>query len=310
MRVSSHDIPRFQRTADFKTARPRRVRGGLKLNNKDFPPEFGWAASKWFDMVTTAASSESLKLGHEYARLGQTRSMDLQPGALQGRVQGRVSDAYRVSISCPVIPAAEWETLIAAMAEQAIFSATLLSGELSLEIEELFATKGHALLPDGKQFTTSCTCGHDGPWCRHACCLALLLAERIERDPLTLFTLRGMRSTELVDRLRAGRASRSSATANGPRRPLGGPDWPGLRDHDPAPPLAECLDDFWEAGPELAEVETPIKPPEVTHALLRRLGPSPFEGAKFPLVGLLATCYDAISRSVLEKREPDQDHTV
>ena len=33
--------------------------------------------------------------------------------------------------------------------------------------------------------------------------------------------------------------------------------------------------------------------------LLRRIGPSPFTGAKFPLAGLLATCYDAISQAVI-----------
>ena len=35
------------------------------------------------------------------------------------------------------------------------------------------------------------------------------------------------------------------------------------------------------------------------HPLLRRLGPSPFESSRFPFVGLLATCYDVISKAAL-----------
>ncbi|MBY0260823.1 MAG: hypothetical protein K2Q20_00665, partial [Phycisphaerales bacterium] len=59
---------------------------------------------------------------------------------------------------------------------------------------------------------------------------------------------------------------------------------------------------FWTApDPEaLAGLDMPIALPEVSHPLLRRVGPSPFVGAKFPLVGLLATCYDVISQSVID----------
>jgi hypothetical protein len=72
--------------------------------------------------------------------------------------------------------------------------------------------------------------------------------------------------------------------------------------------LDACLDRFWEAGLELDQVDAPIAPPEVSHPLLRRLGPSPFEQSRFPFVGLLATCYDVISAAALrDEDEPDTD---
>ncbi len=305
--------PRFQRGPDFKTAKPRRVRGGLRLSKKDWPPRLSWAGMKWFEFVSAAATGEAMSLGHEYARLGQTRAMEISPGVISGRVQGRVYEAYRVTITVPAFSEEQWGTLIGAMAEQAIFSAKLLSGEVGPGVEELLGTMGLSLLPEPGAVPTTCPCGHEGSWCRHACCLALLAADAIERDALTLFTLRGMRGADLVERLKDLRSARSAAaadaavfgspgsTAAAARRAIGGPDWPGLRDRDPAPALSECLDEFWEAGPELDEIETPMKPPTVSHALLRRLGPSPFEEAKFPLVGLLATCYDTISTRVIER---------
>ena len=61
------------------------------------------------------------------------------------------------------------------------------------------------------------------------------------------------------------------------------------------PPLDQDVGRFWDAGPELAEVDLQLEPPAVSKPLLRRLGPSPFDQASFPLVGLLATCYDVIS---------------
>src|SRR5690606_31706193 len=74
-----------------------------------------------------------------------------------------------------------------------------------------------------------------------------------------------------------------------------GPDTP------PSPPLEASIEDFWEAGPALESFETPLRKPEVSYALLRRLGPSPFTEGRFPLVGLLATCYNSVSRSALQE---------
>lgn len=60
--------------------------------------------------------------------------------------------------------------------------------------------------------------------------------------------------------------------------------------------LEEVLDQFWDVGQELADVEIPIEPPEGSLALLDQLGPSPFERGSFPLIGFLATTYDKVSR--------------
>jgi len=66
--------------------------------------------------------------------------------------------------------------------------------------------------------------------------------------------------------------------------------------------LPTDVEDFWATGPELESLEMPMKRPEVSHPLLRRLGPSPFE-ARFPLVGLLATCYDVISEAAIRAED-------
>jgi len=69
-----------------------------------------------------------------------------------------------------------------------------------------------------------------------------------------------------------------------------------------SPQLEECLDGFWEAGPELDAVEVRIEPPATPLALLEQLGPSPFERGGFPLIGFLATTYEKVSRYALNRR--------
>ncbi|MFQ5414931.1 MAG: hypothetical protein ACE5E6_10780 [Phycisphaerae bacterium] len=68
-----------------------------------------------------------------------------------------------------------------------------------------------------------------------------------------------------------------------------------------SPPLEDQLASFWDAGPELDTVDVHIAPPDTPLEMLERLGPSPFERGGFPLIGFLATTYDKVSRSALER---------
>ena len=132
-------------------------------------------------------------------------------------------------------------------------------------------------------------------------CLVLVLAQLLDEDPMRLFTLRGIDREELTEDLRRLRTERVGAQTLAAPLPMNGL----LPDEIPSPTLEESIDSFWACGPELDDLETPIRPPEISHAILRRLGPSPFTDAKFPLVGLLATCYDFISEHALA--EPDEE---
>ncbi|HWB53175.1 MAG TPA: hypothetical protein VG722_03250 [Tepidisphaeraceae bacterium] len=59
------------------------------------------------------------------------------------------------------------------------------------------------------------------------------------------------------------------------------------------PDVADNLDEFFRAGPDLDLLE-PANEPEAP-AALERLGPSPFPKGKFPFLGFLATVYDHVS---------------
>ncbi len=67
-------------------------------------------------------------------------------------------------------------------------------------------------------------------------------------------------------------------------------------------PIHELIDQFWDSGPEIDLVEIHIEPPEAPLALLEMLGPSPFQRGGFPLIGVLATTYDKVSRYALQRR--------
>jgi uncharacterized Zn finger protein len=247
--------------------------------------------------------------------------------------------AYTTEVRMPVLTHEQWDQVIGAMLDEARHLAGLLSGDVPPSIEDLFAPLHLRLFPqEGSDLAVSCTCGRNppptaavvgpgeqpngphsrgggeakalapaapsSPWCKHVCCVMTLVAERLSKDPFLIFSLRGLNKDDLLERLRQRRAVlagvRSGAGESGGDRPAPAysPRIPGVGD-DTAPALEEQIDGFWDARPELRELVLPLEKPEVNCVLLRRLGPSPFEAARFPLLGLLATCYEVLSARAL-----------
>lgn len=277
-------------------AKPRRVRGGEKMSAEGVA---GWAGQRWMRLLERAAEGPALVEGLDYARQGQTRRLGIESGRLEASVQGRQFSAYTTTLRLPPFDHAQWERVIEAMGDQAIYSAKLLSGELPQNIEDVFVPLALRLFPaEPTDVEVSCTCVPQPGWCKHACCVAALFASRLGRDPFLMFQLRGLPGEDLIERLRQRRTLTGAGLS---AVPVYAPRVPGVTD-EPSEPLESTLDHFWDAGPQLREIDLPIEPPTVSHPLLRRLGPSPFQsaGAKFPLVGLLATCYEVASEAAIK----------
>lgn len=315
--------------------KPRRVRGGVKISSTEQASLWSesWAAQRWIRILEQAAPGKRAVDGLEYAVLGQTKSLIVEPSTLVASVQGRAERPYVVKFQLDPFTPEQWEKVVAVMTDQAVYSAKLLAGDLPTNIEDVFVPLGLKLFPtEQTEIAFSCTCAEfqaedrtrnaskaagETPapalWCKHGACAAYLLAQRLSSDPFVLFKLRGLDGQELLERLRHSRAVANSSKTN-PSVYAG--RVPGVSDSGPV--AFEATRDFWELNSELENLETPIEPPPVSHPLLRRLGPSPLTGlaksggdapASFPLVGLLASCYEVISEATLreERGQPNPD---
>jgi uncharacterized Zn finger protein len=326
--------PRF----DPKPLKPRKVRGGIKLISATGRYPDSWPSQRWMRLIEQAAPGEALLEGLGYATAGQTRRLGIDSGRIGGAVQGTSPAAYECSITLTPFTHDQSEQVIHAMIDQAVYAAKLLAGELPANIEDVFAPLNLKLFPtDPAELTPACNCrtrrmtappqfartganppalppaapppepvdtGPVSPWCKHICCLAYLVAERFTTDPFLIFTLRGLPREELLERLRQRRAAAGSGAGGAL---VYTPAVPGVSDLEPSP-LEESLASFWDAGAGLSQLDMPIAKPEVSHPLLRRLGPSPFGGpGRFPMVGLLATCYDLISEAAIKGAEEQEE---
>ncbi len=278
-------------------AKPRRVRGGYKLSSGYNSPDAGpipWTTQRWIRIIEQGAAGPALIEGVEYGKLGQTKRLEIGTGAVKASVQGRQYRPYDVTLKVQVFNQEQWDQVVLLMADQAMYAAKVLSGELPPNIEEVFARVGVRLFPqEASEVITSCTCGAEGPWCKHACCVASLLADQLASKPFLMFELRGISTADLMENVRQRRSLSAVGAAAVPVYT------PHAEGEHPDKPLEECLDSFWDSQEVAEAIDLPMEPPAVTHPLLRRLGPSPFTAGRFPLVGLLATCYEMVSKAVL-----------
>jgi uncharacterized Zn finger protein len=276
---------------------PIPVEDGIKAKTKR-GQQFGktWWASRWITALEPLVDSARLRRGRSYARRGQVMEIDIGPGQIRARVQGSRRRPYRVRIDIPPLEDAEWERVIDAMAQQALFAAKLLAGEMPADIEEAFNTAGMFLFPSSrKDLSTSCSCPDWANPCKHIAAVYYLLGERFDEDPFMIFQLRGRTKGAIMEGLRARRSAGLMAIAETA-------DAYAAEEPEAAesPPLEADPEGYWTLGESLDDFRVTIAPPEVEAALLKRMGPPPFWRSSRDFLSMLSPVYAAVTARAME----------
>jgi len=261
---------------DAEPARPRKVTGGIQINNTRGAVARTWWSRRFIGVLEEIGVGGRLSRGRSYARAGQIVTLEVETGAVRAAVQGTRPKPYQVRLGVPAFGKAEWTAVADALAADASYAAALLNGELPREIEQVFAAHGLSLFPaDARDLAMDCTCPDHQVPCKHLAAVCYLLAERFDADPFEILALRGRDRATLLDELRRRRAAAPSADAAGPR------------------PLAELLDRFFVAGAEPAvRLAGPATPPD---ALLDQVPELAVDVRGHRVTDLLRPAYHALA---------------
>ena len=277
--------------------RARSQRGAFSKN---------WWAKSWIEAMERLVDPGRLQRGRSYARSGQVLSLKETKHGIEATVQGSRPQPYKVNIQVTPLNNEQWERVIDALAEQALFTAQLLAGEMPPNIEEAFHMAEVSLFPDqaGDLFT-SCSCPDWANPCKHVAATHYILGERFDDDPFLLFRMRGRSQEQILQGLRQRRAGQADAGDNGQTLSTG----------QPLQPLEDLVDTFWETPEPLDEFPLTIRPPIMDMPLLKRLGEPAFLGGE-SLQAILKPVYDIFTRSALRaaysedepmEKQPDEN---
>ncbi len=247
------------RRRDFPYGRPIRVEGGIKAHSTRGEIGESWWSKRFIAVLESFAGlGGRLGRGRSYARAGQVLALTIGPGAVTSTVQGSRRDPYTVEIRLSTYDGPTWTRIEHAMAEQALFLARLLAGEMPHQIEEAFTAAGAPLFPTRRQdLRMSCSCPDATVPCKHIAATLYLLAEAFDADPFAILHWRGRDRATLLDNLRAlrGAPARPAAAAEPALSGIGA--GPALREMA-TPTLDETAARFW-----VAPVPLPARPPTI-----------------------------------------------
>ncbi|MBC7968709.1 MAG: SWIM zinc finger family protein [Verrucomicrobia bacterium] len=240
-------------------------------------PNREWWAQRWIDVLESFGWVRRLARARTYAREGNVLNIDFKGSKVAARVQGTAPEPYKVSLSLDPFGDDQWGYVIESMAQQAIFSAKLLAGEMPQNIEEVFTANGLSLFPFTKfDIHSKCSCPDPANPCKHIGAVYYLLGDRFSEDPFVLFQLRGRTKEQIIEALRQIRSAgnEDSSTTNAQD---GTPALQNATERQQVvlPPLA--VDRFWHYTEQLESSLVVIAPPPTSETVLDVLGAIPLK---------------------------------
>src|SRR5512139_814574 len=177
--------------------KPRKPANGIRARSKRFGQT--WWSGKWLAALERLVDPSRLSRGRSYARSGQVLNLDIQPGRVESRVQGSRPQPYKVKIEIKPLSEKDWNRVADEMAQQAIFAAKLLAGEMPQNIEEAFAAAKVSLFPASSgDLKTDCSCPDWSNPCKHIAAVYYLLGEQFDSDPFLILKMRGIERENLI----------------------------------------------------------------------------------------------------------------
>ncbi|OXM60710.1 SWIM zinc finger family protein [Amycolatopsis vastitatis] len=167
-----------------------------------------WWGRAWVDALEQRAKLDPNRLprGRTYARKGTVSELHVGAGAVTARVRGSRPQPYKVSITMRTFTDGEWDTLLGVVGTQLGHAAALLDGELPGALAEQAREAGADLLPGPGDLRPRCSCPDSANPCKHVAAVYYLVADEVDRDPFTLFLLRGRPRADVLAELRARRS--------------------------------------------------------------------------------------------------------
>jgi uncharacterized Zn finger protein len=284
---------------DFERSSPIETGEGIKARSQRGQFGKNWWATRWIGAMERLVDPGRLTRGRSYARKGQVLSIEEKssrsgPG-IEAWVQGSRPKPYKVTIWLEYLDDWIWERVIDALAEQAIYAAQLLVGEMPGDIERVFEQAGASLFPARPDdLSTHCSCPDYANPCKHVAATHYILGERFDEDPFLLFRMRGRTQEQILAGMRERMAEGESDSEG---------------DIEQETQVTVSLEEvlagedgvavFWGTGQDLEGFSVAIRPPEIEIPLLKRLGDPAFLPSD-SLQALLKPAYQEISRAAIE----------
>ena len=163
-----------------------------------------WRARQWSASIVSLSPTIVAQIPKcmPFVQAKLVNNICITSGCIESTVVDQVT-----SISLRQFTPGQWRAVINMLSDRAIFTTSLLNGELPEGIVGIFKQASLSLFPTKmREFSFTCSCCPKTAPCEHACALLLAFALQLEEDPFQILTLRGMTRDNLLSQLRDARS--------------------------------------------------------------------------------------------------------
>ncbi len=247
-----------------------------------------WWGERWVKLFYQCGLDSVFELGEDYLRKRRSIDFLISPCLVTARVFDDERRPIRVKITIESLAEDDWNSVLSLVSSEALYLARMLAGDLPSEFDEQCSKRGISLIPSSDDIRIEV----DGAAkiSQFSAAAAAATVEAIERDPLTLFLLRGLGKEQLLYRLREHRVMKSSTPDAGQSEQL----IPSLGESQLGW-NSESSSAYWKLGASLDELSYRIRADELPAALLRRLDTLPLGGLTSDIERALEEAYARIA---------------
>ncbi len=270
-----------------------------------------WWVQRWIDLLNSYRFKKRLERARKYAKEGNVLSIEFEGPQVLARVQGTEPEPYQVSLSIDPFTEEDWGYVVETMAQEAIYSAQLLAGEMPENIEQVFTANGLSLFP----FTlgdihSKCSCPDPKNPCKHIGAIYYQLGDRFSEDPFVLFQLRGRTKSQILDDLRRLRSTAGVEPKSETKAEVESQSTPSTptssrledkqeKQREPAVDSPIKLEQFWQYEEPLDPSLVVITPPSDNRTVLDVLGTIPLAAADSRVMQYFREVYQLVSQQAM-----------
>ena len=279
-----------------------------------------WWGEIFLEALSAVMDTGRLERGRSYSGDSRVVEFGMNLNKVTARMRGNINPYfgvyktpyYNVQIQFTRIEKAKWTNILEKLGSNADWVTHLILGEVPPTIEEAFQDTKVGLLPKNpKEIKSNCSCPDWANPCKHVAGAYYRVAALLDRDPLVLFELRGMKRKTLLQALQQspfGAALQEAVSEQEPDLAISAeqPCYPKVETCAPAQSASD-LRAFWHGKSLPATSASELQPLPLSALLLRREGDYPeFWNRHHSFLETMSEVYERIAKSLPEP--PEQEY--
>ncbi|MEG0418597.1 SWIM zinc finger family protein [Gordonibacter sp.] len=159
-----------------------------------------WGAAWCRNLESYADYDNRIGRGRSYVRAGSVIDLSIERGRIVAQVQGTRVRPYYVVVTIDVVSEGRYRSILKQCGRRIENLEALVNGDFPQEMGELFANQETGLFPCPSEIHFDCSCPDWASMCKHVAAVLYAIGNRLDREPLLFFELRGIDTGDLIQK--------------------------------------------------------------------------------------------------------------